>query len=99
MKINISEDAFKWFQEEMEVSAGEAVRFYVRYGGSSQLQPGFSLGVTKDEPSEAAAAIEQDQVMYFVEQTDAWFFDGHDLHVTINDELHELDYSYEKDSA
>ncbi|MGK7377688.1 HesB/YadR/YfhF family protein [Planococcus sp. 1R117A] len=99
MKIKISQDAFKWFQEEMEVTAGEAVRFYVRYGGSSQLQPGFSLGVTKDEPAEAAAAVEQDEVTYYVEQSDAWFFDGHDLHVTVNDDLQELDYSYEKESA
>ncbi|ETP67952.1 HesB/YadR/YfhF family protein [Planococcus glaciei] len=99
MKINISEDAFKWFQEEMEVAAGEAVRFYVRYGGSSKLQPGFSLGVTKDVPSETAAVLERDGVTYYVEQTDVWYFDGHDLHVTVNDELKELDYSYEKESA
>ena len=94
MEIKISEDAFKWFQEEMEVAAGEAVRFYVRYGGSG-LQPGFSLGVTKDQPHEAAVKVEKDQVNYFIEQTDLWYFDGHDLTVSVNDDLVELDYSYE----
>lgn len=94
MEIKISGDALDWFHEEMEVSAGESVRFFVRYGGSG-LQPGFSLGVTKDQPLEAALQVEQDQVVYFVEQGDLWYFDGHDLNVTVNDELHELAYSYE----
>ncbi|WP_033544021.1 HesB/YadR/YfhF family protein [Planococcus sp. CAU13] len=94
MEIKISTDAFDWFHNEMEVSAGESVRFFVRYGGSG-LQPGFSLGVTKDQPHEAAVEVEEDQVKYFIEQSDLWYFDGHDLSVSVNDELDELDYSYE----
>jgi len=94
MEIKISEDAFKWFHEEMEVAAGEWVRFFVRFGGAG-LQPGFSLGVTKDHPHEAAVEVERDQVNYYIEQNDLWYFDGHDLSVSVNDELDELDYSYE----
>ena len=94
MDIKISDDAFKWFHDEMEVSFGETVRFFVRYGGSG-LQPGFSLGVTKDQPNEAAAEVENDDVLYFIEQNDLWYFDGHDLTVSVNDDLQELDYSYE----
>jgi len=96
MQINISKDALDWFKEEMEVEPGEAIRFFVRYGGSSKLQPGFSLGVTKDHPHQTAVQVEQDQVTYFIEQTDAWYFDGHNLQVSVNDDLHELDYSYAK---
>lgn len=44
MEIHLSKDARDWFHQEMEVEAGEAVRFFVRYGGDG-LQPGFSLGV------------------------------------------------------
>lgn len=94
MEINISDDAIEWFQQEMEVASGDSIRFFVRYGGSSKLQPGFSLGVAKDEPNEAAVETTHDQVMYFIEESDVWYFDGHDLHVTVNDELHELEYSY-----
>ncbi len=96
MQINISDDALDWFKEEMEVTQGEAVRFFVRYGGSSKLQPGFSLGVTKDQPQEIGAQVEQDQVTYFIEKSDIWYFDGHNLEVSVNDDLHELDYSYAK---
>ena len=99
MKIEISEDAMKWFHDEMEVESGEAVRFFVRYGGSSKLQPGFSLGVTKDQPQEAAVEVKENDVVYFIEESDVWYFDGHDLHVSVNDKLHELDYSYEKEKA
>ena len=99
MQINISEDAFEWFSKEMEVEAGDKVRFFVRYGGSSKLQPGFSLGVTKDQPGEAAVSIEQDNVTYYIEETDLWYFDGHDLLVSVNDDLKELNYDYKKDNA
>lgn len=94
MQINISPDALEWFQQEMEVEPGDHVRFFVRYGGASKIQPGFSLGVTKDQPYELAVKVEQNDVVYFIEETDLWYFDGHDLHVTVNDDLHELDYSY-----
>lgn len=95
MKIKISDDAIQWFREEMEVSPGDHIRFFVRYGGSGKWQPGFSLGVTKDEPAKAAVETTHDNVTYFIEENDVWYFDGHDLHVTVNDELQELEYSYE----
>lgn len=99
LEIKISEDAFTWFHEEMEVAPGDTVRFFVRYGGAGNLQPGFSLGVTKDEPDDAAVSIEQAQVTYYIEDRDIWYFDGNDLVVSVNDDLHELDYSYEKEKA
>lgn len=94
MEIKITEDAFKWFQYEMEVIEGEYIRFFVRFGGSG-LQPGFSLGVTKDQPYEKDALVEKDGVIYFIEESDLWYFDGHDLTVSVNAELDELNYSYE----
>ncbi len=94
MDIHLSEDAQSWFDQEMEVAAGESVRFFVRYGGLG-LQPGFSLGVTKDSPEEPAARLTHRDVLYFVEDADAWYFDEHDLHVTVDDALGELTYSYE----
>lgn len=95
MKIQITEEAFKWFHEEMDVEENESVRFFVRYGGSGGLQPGFSLGVTIDEPHEAAVSVEQDGVTYFIEETDLWYFDDHDLIVSIQSESEELSYQYE----
>jgi len=96
VEIIISEDAMQWFKEEMEATAGENVRFFVRYGGSSKLQPGFSLGVTKDQPLESAVETTHDGITFFIEKSDVWYFDEHNLHVTVNDQLNELAYAYEK---
>lgn len=96
MKIILSDEALKWFTDEMEVNKGEAVRFFARYGGSSPLHEGFSLGVTKVEPDDASVQIEKDGILYYIESSDEWFFDGHDLIVQVDPNLNELSYSYEK---
>ncbi len=96
MKIVISEEAAKWFKEDMEVVHGESVRFFARYGGSSPLHEGFSLGVTKEDPDEVAVETALNGVRYYIESRDEWFFDGHDLIVEVDQKLHELSYSYEK---
>ncbi|WP_332870983.1 HesB/YadR/YfhF family protein [Planococcus sp. MB-3u-03] len=75
-------------------SLGKRCGFSSAYGGAG-LQPGFSLGVTKDSPYEAVVRLEEGDVLYFIEEADQWYFDEHDLHVTVDDALGELSYSYE----
>lgn len=98
MNIQVGAQARSWFENEMEVHQGDYVRFFVRYGGSSPLHQGFSLGVTKDEPIEIGAQTEIDGVIYFVEQKDLWYFDSHDLHVNYDEKLDEPKYEYIKPS-
>ena len=96
MKIILSNEALLWFKEEMEAESGDAIRFFARYGGSSSLHAGFSLGVTKEQPDEVAVEIVHDNVRYYVESRDKWYFIDHDLHVNVDPKLGELIYSYEK---
>lgn len=96
MKINISGDALKWFREEMEAEKGDKIRFYARYGGSSPIQEAFSLGVTKDTPFEPSVTLLHEEIMFFIEERDEWYFTGHDLYVSFNDQSNELEYSYKK---
>lgn len=96
MKIVLSNEAMAWFKEEMETTSGEYIRFYARYGGSSQLHEGFSLGVTKEEPMELAVELIEENIHFYIEERDVWYFDGHDLHVNIDSKLKELSYSYKK---
>ncbi|MCM3088713.1 Uncharacterized protein YneR [Bhargavaea ginsengi] len=98
MEIRISDDAQKWFYEEMGLEAGASVRFTVRYGGSG-LQPGFSLGLSVEEPENPSAQAESDGITYFVESDDEWYFDGHDLVVGYDAALDEPEYGYEKEKA
>ena len=94
MNIILSDQAMDWFKEEMEAHSGDTIRFYARYGGSSPLHEGFSLGVTKEEPMEPSVKFTNQGILFYIEERDVWYFDGHDLHVDVDPKLQELAYSY-----
>ena len=50
MRISIDRKALQWFQEELRIKHGASVRFTVRYGGDSSIQPGYSLGLLLRNP-------------------------------------------------
>ncbi|PIC56869.1 MULTISPECIES: HesB/YadR/YfhF family protein [Sporosarcina] len=95
MNIHLSEQAIQWFEEDMEVAAGDYVKFFARYGGSSPLHEGFSIGITKEEPDELAVETIVNDVHYYVEERDVWFFDGHDLHIDVDTSTEELSFDYQ----
>ena len=41
MKISIEYDALQWFKKELCIKQDESIRFIVRYGGNSSIQPGY----------------------------------------------------------
>ncbi|UPM53679.1 HesB/YadR/YfhF family protein [Gottfriedia acidiceleris] len=94
MKITISEDALKWFQDEMNVKGGDTIRFFARYGGNSTIHKGYSLGVTKEQPVDIGESITIDNVVYFINETDLWYFKDYNLSVIVN-ENNELHFDYE----
>ncbi|PGL70258.1 HesB/YadR/YfhF family protein [Bacillus sp. AFS055030] len=94
MKITISEDALKWFQDEMNVKEGDTIRFFARYGGNSTINKGYSLGVTKEQPVDIGESITIDSVVYFINETDLWYFKDYNLSVIVN-ENNELHFDYE----
>lgn len=96
MKIIITDEAMKWFIDEMEVEQGDFIRFYARYGGSSPFHEGFSLGMNREEPHEIAVKTERDGIHFYIERNDEWFFNEHDLHVSVQPQLEELFYEYKK---
>lgn len=96
MKIVLSDDARRWFDEEMEAQSGDYIKFFARYGGSSPLHDGFSLGIMKEPPDELAVETKVAGVHFYIEDRDYWFFDEHDLHVDVDPKLNELVYTYEK---
>lgn len=99
MTIRISDEATQWFVEEMDVESGDSIRFFARYGGSSPLHEGFSLGVIREQPDEVGVETVSDEVRYYIETRDLWYFDGHDLHVGVNSDLGELEYDYVKSES
>ncbi|WP_088071756.1 HesB/YadR/YfhF family protein [Gottfriedia luciferensis] len=94
MKITITEDAIKWFQDEMNVKDGDTIRFFARYGGNSTIHSGYSLGVTKEQPIEIGESTTINNVVYFINETDLWYFKDYNLNVIVN-EQNELQFGYE----
>jgi uncharacterized protein YneR len=94
MQVIISEQALEWFKKELEVTSGDHVQFFARYGGCGNFQSGFSLGVTVKAPEEEAASVEKDGILFYVEKKDEWYFDGKDLKVTYDEEKQEVSYNY-----
>ncbi len=96
MKLSIEEEAAIWYRDEINLKQGDYVRFFVRYGGSGGVQPGFSLGVSHDTPDEVGSFTESSGITFYVEQKDLWYFDGHDLLVKYNEKYREPEFQYEK---
>ncbi|PKR85612.1 HesB/YadR/YfhF family protein [Heyndrickxia camelliae] len=96
MKIFVSDDAEKWFRDEMDIEEGDSIRFFVKYGGSTAVQEGFSLGLMKEEAEDPAVTTTKNGILFFVEEKDVWYFDGHDLHVGYNPTLDEPVFEYKK---
>lgn len=96
MKLTISDQAAKWYADELELQEGSHLRFYVRYGGLSSVQSGFSLGIIQEAPENAAAVSSTNNVHFYVEEKDIWYFDGHDLRITFNEKLTEPEFHYDK---
>lgn len=99
MQIIIDPAALQWFKREVGTGAGDEIKFYARYGGSSPVQDGFSLGFTAGEtPINMAVRKEVDGMLFYIEESDLWYFDGHDLHVVYNEGLDEIEYKYVKNA-
>src|SRR4051794_30418585 len=97
MEIIISKSARQWFKDEVELKTGDKVKFYPKIYGNSPVQEGFSLGFTVDnEPINMITKFESEGMLFYIEETDVWFFNGHNLHVSYNEKTDELDFSYTK---
>ncbi|KRG09700.1 HesB/YadR/YfhF family protein [Lederbergia galactosidilytica] len=95
MEIKLTDKAAEWFESEMFLHTGDYVRFYVRYGGSSPIQQGFSLGVNKEEPMDPGIEMEKNGITYFIEMRDIWYFDNYDLIVDYDEKQDEPIYNYQ----
>lgn len=96
MNIVLTDEALHWFKNEMEVESGDTIRFYARYGGSSPFHEGFSLGMTREEPINIGVKTIIDDVTYYIDEKDLWFFNDHTLFVDVDATNDELKYEYRK---
>ncbi|MEY8292459.1 iron-sulfur cluster biosynthesis protein [Carnobacteriaceae bacterium 52-44] len=97
MDIKLTEQASKWFEEKIPLNEGEAVRFFGKTYGKTEVHDGFSLGVQVDNPEHHQDILSSTEVngrKYFTTREDEWFFNGYDLEVDVDEELNEPKYHF-----
>jgi uncharacterized protein YneR len=94
LKLQIDGQAANWYKSELNLNNGDSVRFFVRYGGSSSIQPGFSLGVSKDSPSSSGSETLESGILFYIEEDDLWYFKDHDLIINFDEKAEEPVFNY-----
>ncbi len=95
MEIKITEAATNWYEQELDVETGDALRFFFCFGGVGGRIPGFSLGINTEQPNVIHSSISFNGITYFIEEMDAWYFDGYDLMIDLDEQLQEPQFTYE----
>lgn len=97
MELIIEDKAITWFEEEVGRAEGAGIRFKAMIYGSSPVNDTFALQIEPSEPRSTLVEFTSDSgLLFFVEKSDEWFFQGHDLVVSFNEELQEPKYIYRK---
>lgn len=97
MKIHVTSDAANWYKEELGLIDGDNIRFYVRYGGCSSVQKGFSLGISKENPENELAGVDVENLHFYVEDHDGWYFENGTFQVELNESSEEPNFIVTKD--
>lgn len=98
MKITLSNRAIEWFETQFPLNEGEAVRFFGKTYGKTEVHEGFSVGLEFDDPKESddiLASTEINNRTYFVNKQDDWFFGGYNLSIDIDNQFNEPSYHFE----
>jgi uncharacterized protein YneR len=89
MKLDISKEAAIWYKDELDIDNTEEIRFFVRYGGVGGKIPGFSLGVKKDQPQAVHTSKTVEDITFYIEDSDVWYFEDSDLDIEFDDQRNE----------
>ncbi|MFD1672773.1 HesB/YadR/YfhF family protein [Agrilactobacillus yilanensis] len=81
MEITVSNEAIQWFKSEMDLVAGEGIRFFGKVYGKTNVHEGFSIGIAREIATTPLVKTEIDGLIFSIDATDDWFFSGYDLTV------------------
>ncbi|GAA0338217.1 HesB/YadR/YfhF family protein [Oceanobacillus oncorhynchi subsp. oncorhynchi] len=94
MEITVSEQAAKWYKEELDLQNEKNIRFFPRYGGVGGRIAGFSLGIKAEAPENESASTSVEGIHFFIEESDDWYFEGADLSVSYDETQKEPKIEY-----
>ncbi len=97
MKITLQEEAAEWFEKQFPLDEGEAVRFFGKTYGQTEVHEGFSMGLQLDDPGahdDLLGSTTVNDRTYFAAKEDQWFFEGYDLEIGIDEQYQEPSYHF-----
>lgn len=99
MEISLTDKAIKWFEEEYPLEKGDAIRFFGKTYGSTEVHDGFSVGMALDQPEdyELLGKKEINDRTYFTGNQDDWFFSRYNLEVDFDEEREEPIYHFNEE--
>ena len=97
MSLNITQQAADWYKKELGLQSGDYIRFYARYSNTSDIHPGFSLGIATEEPNNPGLTQDSEGITFYMEEKDLWYLDGYRLNVTYLTEQDDILYAYERE--
>ncbi|WP_085992651.1 HesB/YadR/YfhF family protein [Oceanobacillus senegalensis] len=84
MKLQVNEEAAKWFIEEMGLEKGDMVQFFLKiYGGIPTVHPNYFLGISYGENGKIAIQQEVQGITFYFNEKDAWFLDEYNMKVQL----------------
>ena len=96
MKIEITDSAKEWFENEVGLEKGNGVRFMGKVYGKTEVHEGFSVGMEVTQPVDVLVKTTVNGVTYFIDKNDEWFFNGYDLQVSFDKKRDEPIYHFNK---
>ncbi|HLQ74351.1 MAG TPA: hypothetical protein VK125_08985 [Bacillota bacterium] len=98
MELTVTTEVANWYNEELFAQKPiKYVRFFPRYGGFSEHIPGFSIGISNDVPDTPLVVVEKEDITFFIESNDHWYFEGVHLDVILNETLEEPEFVIKKE--
>ena len=94
MIIIVTEQASKWFEEELDLEKGDGVRFFGKVYGKTEVHDNYSVAMQVAHPNDALALETVNGITYFAEKIDEWFFSGYDFKIEYDEEMDEIKYRF-----
>ncbi|GAE25125.1 hypothetical protein JCM9140_1098 [Halalkalibacter wakoensis JCM 9140] len=89
MNITITDSAVSLYIKEISLKRGDSLRLFVRIGGVGS--GGFSVGVSKEDPTPTSYKVEKSGITFFVNEDDFWYLDG--MTIDYNEDLGYVNFS------
>lgn len=97
MELHVTTDAAKWYKDELLMKTTGFVRFFPRYGFGGHI-PGFAIGINQETPENIFVSTEVNNITFYVETKDAWYFDDVEkLTIDLNEKLNEPEFIFNEE--